>query len=98
MLTKLFSSQVRVKILKLLVIHSGRNFSAAAIASAANASIRSVNKEIVKLVEAGAVFVNKIVASDPRLAFGGIKKSGFGRELGQFGIKEFVNIKTVWVQ
>ena len=55
MLTKLFSSQVRVKILKLLVIQCGRSFSAAAIAPAANASIRSVNKEIVKLVEAGAV-------------------------------------------
>ena len=55
MLTKLFSSPVRVKILKLLVIQRGRIFSAAAIASAANASIRSVNKEIVKLVEAGAV-------------------------------------------
>lgn len=49
-------------------------------------------------LEAGNCFVNGSVRSDPRLPFGGIKESGFGRELGMFGIYEFVNIKTVWVE
>lgn len=66
------------------------------------ASVWSSNKEraekIATQIDAGCVFVNQFVKSDVRVPFGGIKRSGYGRELSSYGIKEFVNVKTVWVQ
>ena len=55
-------------------------------------------KGLARRIEAGGVYVNGFTASDPRVPVGGVKKSGYGRELSHFGIREFVNVQTVWVK
>ncbi|MEO9884171.1 MAG: NAD-dependent succinate-semialdehyde dehydrogenase [Balneola sp.] len=67
-------------------------------ASIYSADVEKAEKIAAEQLEAGCCFVNEFVKSDPRLPFGGIKNSGYGRELGLYGIREFVNIKTVYVK
>jgi succinate-semialdehyde dehydrogenase/glutarate-semialdehyde dehydrogenase len=54
-------------------------------------------KNLVRKVESGAVYINKLMASHPTVPFGGVKMSGYGRELSEIGITEFVNQKTIWI-
>lgn len=59
---------------------------------------RERGERLASRIDAGCVYVNQLVKSDPRVPFGGVKESGYGRELSEAGIKEFVNRKTVWVE
>ena len=76
-----------------VAVANGTEFGLGAALWTGNADrARALSRQI----EAGAVFINGVVASDPRLPFGGIKQSGYGRELGLYGLREFTNMKTVW--
>ncbi len=74
------------------------NSTSFGLGAAAWTTVNSESDRFISELEAGAVFINGLVKSDPRLPFGGIKRSGYGRELSIQGIHEFVNIKTVWVK
>jgi succinate-semialdehyde dehydrogenase/glutarate-semialdehyde dehydrogenase len=72
------------------------NGSPFGLGSAVFTRSRKTAERVAARLEAGSVFVNDLVRSDPALPFGGVKQSGYGRELGPYGIREFVNVKTLW--
>jgi succinate-semialdehyde dehydrogenase / glutarate-semialdehyde dehydrogenase len=90
------ASVFRVKNLdEAIAIANDSRFGLGASAWTNNAAER---EQLINELEAGMVFINQMVASDPRVPFGGVKASGHGRELGPYGIREFTNIKTVWIK
>ncbi|CAN5730908.1 NAD-dependent succinate-semialdehyde dehydrogenase [soil metagenome] len=74
------------------------NSTAFGLGASAWTTDETEQQQLINELEAGAVFINGLVKSDPRLPFGGIKQSGYGRELARYGLLEFVNAKTVWVK
>lgn len=101
--TKLYSEEIFGPVISFFVVENAEeaiklaNDSEFGLGAAIWTKDLKLAEEMAQKIEAGAVFINGIVKSDPRLPFGGIKKSGYGRELSPYGMKEFVNIKTVWV-
>lgn len=73
------------------------NASQFGLGSGVLTSNRERGEKVALELEAGSSYVNKLVTSDPRLPFGGIKNSGYGRELSGYGIREFVNVKSIWI-